>query len=77
MSTFSIDLNSESAAVLLWCLDRGKNSRMSAAENSNGFAEVVNHNVDLIRSQVLPKLTECIIQETAQLTTDMLAKMRT
>lgn len=60
----TLQLNKESAAVLLRCLGYGK-SAVSREEVQNGVAAVIDHNVELMRETVCRQLSESIIIETA------------
>ena len=59
-----IDLNLESAAVLLRCLSYGENAT-SQVEEKSGVASLVIENVNLLRAQVCREVSKEIIQGAA------------
>ena len=61
---FSIDLNKESAAVLLRCLAYGQ-SAISSQEHKQGIDTVILGNIGDIRKRICKELSEEIISETA------------
>ncbi len=66
MSVFTIDLNNESAAVLLRALSYGQ-SAISTKEVKTGNAEIINHNIQELRRQICNKLSEQIIDSVLEL----------
>ncbi len=62
---FSINLNRESAAVLLRCLNCG-GSAISEDEVQTGVAKVMDDNIKFIRKQVDRPLAQEIIKEAAK-----------
>ena len=58
---FTINLNNESAAVLLRALSYGQNA-ISKKETESGKGKIIEENIESIRSQVCRELSERIIE---------------
>lgn len=61
---FEISLNTESAMVLLWCLECGENS-ISQVECEKGMDKVIKYNVEMIRKQIVRPLANEVILQSA------------
>ncbi len=59
---FAIDLNKESAAVLLRCLVYGQ-AAINQNEHKNGIGKKIEKNCEMLRRQVASKLADVIIKE--------------
>lgn len=60
---FTINLNRESAAVLLRCLKYGQIA-VSQSEVDSGLGRIIDGNINLIRKQVSGELSKQILSET-------------
>lgn len=72
---FTINLNEESAAVLLRCLSYGESS-ISQSEADNGVESVLKENIDLIRNRICKELADHKIQKTAEALNSKLKKQK-
>lgn len=62
---FRINLDQESAAVLLRCLSYGQNA-ISQKEVKSGVEKVIVENIELLRKNVSYELAQSIITRTSQ-----------
>lgn len=59
---FQINLNTESAAVLLRCLNYGGNA-ISQREVENGIGDAITKNIENLRAQICARMSEEILNQ--------------
>ena len=62
---FTLNLNSESAAVLLRCLGYGQ-AAISQQESKNGVGKLIEENIELLRKHIVKGLADDIINELSE-----------